>query len=1075
MLKWRRGVSRAALLTGVSVLVSSPVLAASFSVDSGTDTAAKTVTGTDTGTVKSGATLNVSGTAITWTGPSNAPGVTIDNFGTIQSGNRGIDTSGANPPRNLTLNNYSGGLISTVDDAFRLNTAIGNGTVTVNNSGTIVSQTGQVFDFAGNTSATGTVRITNGAGGVIRALGADAIRTGLGTVAITNSGLIDSTASNNRGINLNTGDLTSVVAFTVINNVGGTIQAQDDAIRVTGTAGLTTTTGTFTIDNAGTIHSLGGQAIDFNDLASAGATVNIINRATGVITADNADAVRPGLGATVTNYGLIFSNGPVGASNDGIDWQGNSGTVINKTGGTISGFRHGITTDADVNVTNEAGATIIGRNGSGVGSDGTGTVVNYGRITGAYNGSGTGDGDGVDVDFAATITNYGLIEGTGAGGFDSGNRANNSEGISIGGGTVTNFGTISGASFGIVVNNDSNPDNSRSGVAATTITNNAGGVIVGQNGFAIRLENKTGTAADNDTIVNRGTIIGNGTIPDPSATVLLGDGVTVDPANGTLNGVTYGAGSARFIRGDGSAIQTGEGDDVLTNYGTIIGNTGRAINFEGGNDTLNVMAGSRITGLVDGGVGSDTLNYNKVGLTEAKRAALQAGQTVNIGGTLYTSFETVNGAAQSFASFATTPGARGIANILDNGSTTIGASSALVAAIDNVASSSNVGAALSQLSPTAFQALSSFGFSNAQQTSSLIGQQITDARLYGITSNFAGASNALAMLNDPVFAKRGLVSGFASDPDVTAAFGGFGLGGDTAIPADALAYTKAPSFGQAVPAPADRGVFLLGNVAFTHQGARTDAPETRSTTANVVGGVNGYLTDRIFAGVFGGYAHTNGDLDNLGSSTTINTGTIGVFGSYQADRWFATATAFHGWSGYDNTRNSAGGANASSFDGTNYAVRGTVGTDMRFGQWLVTPEVGVQYMRVMLPGFTETGATALSVGADNSDSLRSSLGARFAYDYRTATGGVLTPELRLGWQHEFNNGIRNVSASFIDPGFAGTFFTPTGSPVRDLALVGAGITGKIGTATYFSVNYDLAAGSSDTTSHAFTGKLRYAF
>ena len=54
------------------------------------------------------------------------------------------------------------------------------------------------------------------------------------------------------------------------------------------------------------------------------------------------------------------------------------------------------------------------------------------------------------------------------------------------------------------------------------INNNAGGVIVGQNGFAIRLENKTGTAIDNDTIVNRGTIVGNGAIPVPDAIVLMG-------------------------------------------------------------------------------------------------------------------------------------------------------------------------------------------------------------------------------------------------------------------------------------------------------------------------------------------------------------------------------------------------------------------------------------------------------------------------------------------------------------------------------------------------------------------------
>ncbi|WP_204351102.1 hypothetical protein, partial [Serratia marcescens] len=87
--------------------------------------------------------------------------------------------------------------------------------------------------------------------------------------------------------------------------------------------------------------------------------------------------------------------------------------VNNRAGGTISGARHGITADTDITVVNEAGATIIGRNGSGVGSDGTATVTNYGTIIGAYAGPGNiftntgaasvnGDGDGVDIDLIGT-------------------------------------------------------------------------------------------------------------------------------------------------------------------------------------------------------------------------------------------------------------------------------------------------------------------------------------------------------------------------------------------------------------------------------------------------------------------------------------------------------------------------------------------------------------------------------------------------------------------------------------------------------------------------------------------------
>jgi hypothetical protein len=587
MSRWKSGVSHSAILVSVVTLTAAPALAASATVNNGQTVGAQTAVGTDTITVNAGGTISAA-TAITWTvngsNPSTSPGVTINNSGTIVGSTRGIDTSGSTTPRNLTLNNFAGGVINGVgNDAFRINADIGTGTVTVNNYGTIISTGGQALDFDSNSSTTG--------------------------------------------------------------------------------------------------------------------TLNIYNYSTGLIQTTGADAVRPGMNGIVTNYGQIISLDTIGSGNgtDGVDFQANSGTVINKSGGLISGFRHGITVGSagTISVTNEAGGVILGRNGSGVGSDNisatnAATIVNYGRITGAYAGVGDGDGDGVDIDGAANITNYGIIEGTGAGGYDNsvtGNHLNNSEGLSLGGGTVVNYGTISGASYGIVVNNDSNLNLSRSGVAATTLTNY--GNIVGQNGFAIRLENKTGTSADNDTIVNYGTITGNGAIPNPTATVLLRDGVTVDPANGTLNGVTYTAGSARFIRGDGSAIQMGEGSDVLTNYGNIIGNNGRAVNLEGGNDTMNVMPGSKIVGLVDGGVGINTLNYYKVGLSAAKIAALQAGQTVNIGGTLYTGFQLFGGVSRSFSSYAASGATAGIANALDNGSTTQAASLAMQTVIDQVASSSD--------------------------------------------------------------------------------------------------------------------------------------------------------------------------------------------------------------------------------------------------------------------------------------------------------------------------------------------------------------------------------------------------
>ncbi|MDP2409276.1 MAG: autotransporter outer membrane beta-barrel domain-containing protein [Pseudolabrys sp.] len=1065
-------------------------MAADFTVNAGTtDTTAKTVTGTDTGTVQSGGTLSTAGTAISWTGPSADPGVTINNFGTITSGNRGIDTSGANPPRNLTLNNAAGATFTTTDDTFRLNTPIGTGTVTVNNAGLLVSTGGQVFDFVSNTSATGTVRINNDATGIIRAMGSDAIRPGVGSIIITNSGLIEANNSNHRAITLEAPTtLANVLLFQVFNNAGGTIQSRNDAIRITAPANFLTTTGDFLIDNSGTILStVSGQAIDFDDIAGAG-SIAIINRATGVIQSTAADAVRPGANATVTNYGLIFAGGVVGSGDgsDAVDLQAHSGTVINKAGGTISGFRHGITVGATgtLAVTNEAGGVILGRNGSGVGSDNLGmnaaTIVNYGRITGAYAGVGNGDGDGVDIDGSATITNYGIIEGTGAGGFDSRNRSNNSEGLSIGGGTIMNYGTISGATAAIVVNNDSNLDNSRSGVAATSLTNYAGGTITGLNGYAIRFENKTGTAADNDTIVNYGTITGNGSIPDPNAIILLGDGVTPDPGSvGTLNGVTYtGTGSARFIRGDGSAIQTGEGNDSLTNYGTIIGNTGRAINMEGGADTVNIMPGSKIVGLVDGGAGTDTLGYNKVGLGADKMAALRAGETVNIGGTLYRSFEFFTGISSSFADAAGSSAASGLAQLFDNLPNTQPQSLAAQTLIDQVASSDNVAAALTQLTPVAFLSFGTIAIEGAFESTRFIDQRLSNVRLGNAQAFDVRGMNTVAALlnregNDAPLAAQlntwtgGMATAYAASP---------ALGGHPAFAAFAKAPAanvyKAPAMDLAQDSP--WGMFLYGNATFARQDATATTPQTKFDTAGLSFGIDRRVTPDVTLGLFGGYSRTRADLDTLGSTSRINTWLIGGYGSWSRQDWFVNGAVVFGRNSYDNNRVALGTSNTSAPKGDQLAVQGSVGKDLFYGRWTITPQLGLQYTTVGVDRFTETGPVALNVASFRTESLRSTVGARFRYNV-IMDRVAFTPELRASWQHEFLDKDRDIRASFLDSSLPGTFTTTAAGSGANFGTVGAGVSANVAERTQLSFGYDFKFGGHDFTAHTLSGRLRHEF
>ncbi|MEG3083745.1 autotransporter domain-containing protein [Sphingomonas sp. PB2P12] len=405
--------------------------------------------------------------------------------------------------------------------------------------------------------------------------------------SVTNLGTVSNRNANGRAIDLST---TGLINLNIGNEAGALIESANDAIRIAGNP----RGANVSIRNSGTIRSTnGGQAIDFDAIAN-GSSIEIINTSTGIIQSFGQDAIRPGQGAIVTNAGLIFSDGPANNSYDGIDWQARSGVVNNQASGTISGLRHGITSDATVTI-NNAG-TILGRNGSGVGSDGTGAVVNGGTITGRWDGVAiNGDGDGVDIDFIGSVTNSGTIQGLSANGVDSGGRANSAEGIAMGGGTIVNTAnaTIFGAGTGILINHDTN----------------AGGVADGAT-----------------TIGNAGTIRG-------------------------------GAGRAiTFV---------GAFNDTITNSGTITGGSAGAIDMGDGNDTLNILSGSIITGTVVGGAGIDRVNLGGNGgsfgaTTGFEALAVNTGSWTLTAPSTYANGTTIAGTASLIGDATTLTG--GIAN-----------------------------------------------------------------------------------------------------------------------------------------------------------------------------------------------------------------------------------------------------------------------------------------------------------------------------------------------------------------------------------------------------------------------------
>src|SRR5262249_39656238 len=112
----------------------------------------------------------------------------------------------------------------------------------------------------------------------------DLVPPTVGTNAtVDNAGAVSATSG--RGIDT-TGSSDGNNHFTLINHIGASITANDDAIRINANI----PGGVVLIDNAGTISSATGQALDFNKIVAASVSTTIINESTGHIVAADADA-----------------------------------------------------------------------------------------------------------------------------------------------------------------------------------------------------------------------------------------------------------------------------------------------------------------------------------------------------------------------------------------------------------------------------------------------------------------------------------------------------------------------------------------------------------------------------------------------------------------------------------------------------------------------------------------------------------------------------------------------------------------------------------------------------------------
>ncbi|OAI19870.1 hypothetical protein A1507_05825 [Methylomonas koyamae] len=214
---------------------------------------------------------------------------------------------------------------------------------------------------------------------------------------------------------------------------------------------------------------------------------------------------------------------------------------------------------------------------------------------------------------------------------------------------------------------------------------------------------------------------------------------------------------------------------------------------------------------------------------------------------------------------------------------------------------------------------------------------------------------------------------------------------------------------------------------------------------NFMAGVDYRISDSWVSGAVFNYRHSNAAF-NAGRGETLGDSYTGMlYTSYFVTEAFhLDATASYGGHEFETTRNiTLGGVSSAAKAKPNadqYSFSWGGGYDWHHKALSIAPYARGEYTALNIDGYAESGSVAaVRFGKQNIESLISTVGVQTAYTF-SFPWGVLIPQLRGEWHHQFLDGRRSVTGSFIADGSGSTFSMVNDAPTRDYYTFGAEVS-----------------------------------
>lgn len=292
------------------------------------------------------------------------------------------------------------------------------------------------------------------------------------------------------------------------------------------------------------------------------------------------------------------------------------------------------------------------------------------------------------------------------------------------------------------------------------------------------------------------------------------------------------------------------------------------------------------------------------------------------------------------------------------------------------------------------------------------------------------------------------------------------------------------------------GAFLNGSFTTGDRDETSFEPGFDFDNWGMTAGVDYRLMENLVLGLALGYSDTETELDDSAGDIDSDGYAVSLYGIYNIDALYLDAIATYGSQDYDTVRNVRYTVDVpvdqtflGDSDSDEYSVSLGAGYDFNQRGFTYGPYLQFNYLKTEIDGYTERLARinsdpgsglALTFDDQNIESFTSVVGGQASYAVGTGFG-VLRPQIRLDWEHEYSNDQRLIKARFLnvpdDPVAVANnlILIPTEDPDRDFFNLGLGVSATLPRGIMAFVDYATILGLEDIDLHQIAGGLRLEF